>query len=52
MVESPENGDVNFNTTTFGSVVTYSCAENFVLVGDEERLCKLEGWTGSNPTCG
>ncbi len=49
----PANGRlVDITTTTFGSVATFSCMDGFNLMGDQERRCELEGWTGSNPTCG
>ena len=49
----PENGAVNFTTTTFNSVATYSCETGYNLVdGDMMRTCLASGtWSGSNPSC-
>ena len=38
--------------TTFSSRVTYSCSVNFMLSGEETRVCQADGtWSGTLPTC-
>ncbi|XP_055682887.1 sushi, von Willebrand factor type A, EGF and pentraxin domain-containing protein 1 isoform X2 [Lutzomyia longipalpis] len=37
--------------TTFGVQATYSCHENYTLIGNENRTCQLEGWSGKKPQC-
>ena len=38
--------------TTFGARIRYECHEDYTLMhGDEGRVCKKAGWTGSAPTC-
>ena len=51
-ISTPENWALFYNTTTFGSVVTFECFDNFALLGESERTCQLTGWSNSNPTCG
>ena len=50
----PTNGSVSYsNSTTEGSVATYSCDSGYTLTGDDtERTCQADGtWSGSEPTC-
>ena len=48
----PENGNVDASTTTVGSVATYSCSNGFLISGDSQRNCQMDGfWSGSAPTC-
>ena len=48
----PRNGDVDFSSTTFNSKATYSCDKGYVLVGQELRVCQVNGdWSGKAPTC-
>ena len=48
----PENGNVDASITTIGSVATYSCNNGFLLSGDSQRICQMNGfWSGSAPTC-
>ena len=49
---TPEDGALSYNTTTFGSVATFECFDNFSLLGKSERSCQRTGWSNSNPTCG
>ncbi|XP_021351273.1 sushi, von Willebrand factor type A, EGF and pentraxin domain-containing protein 1-like [Mizuhopecten yessoensis] len=53
--ESPEkllNGEVNFNSLAYGSVVTYTCETGFEANGTLTRICELNGnWSGVAPTC-
>lgn len=39
------------NRTTFGAQVTYTCHENYTLIGNENRTCELNGWSGKEPQC-
>ncbi len=49
---SPSNGKVSLENTTAGSVARYSCDEDFVLVGDQERICNSDGlWSNMEPSC-
>lgn len=51
-ISRPENGDVNLDAgTMFRAVVTFSCDQNYTLVGNKFRTCEIDGWSGSNPTC-
>ena len=48
----PENGAVDASITTVGSVATYSCDNGFLISGDSQRNCQMDGfWSGSAPTC-
>ena len=48
----PDNGIVRLDSVDLGSVATFECMDGYDLVGDETRICTLDGWSGSNPTCG
>ncbi|XP_075158690.1 CUB and Sushi multiple domains furrowed [Haematobia irritans] len=37
--------------TSYGVQATYSCHENYTLIGNENRTCELDGWTGKQPEC-
>lgn len=37
--------------TSFGVQATYTCHENYTLIGNENRTCELTGWTGKHPQC-
>ncbi|RXG68519.1 Sushi, von Willebrand factor type A, EGF and pentraxin domain-containing protein 1 [Armadillidium vulgare] len=48
----PENGTVEYTSTTFGSLATYDCFQGFVLEGSFTRHCGADGfWNGSTPRC-
>ncbi|XP_078685560.1 sushi, von Willebrand factor type A, EGF and pentraxin domain-containing protein 1-like [Branchiostoma floridae x Branchiostoma belcheri] len=48
----PQNGTVTSWSHTVGSQVTYSCHEQYRLVGNSTRQCQATGeWTGEQPTC-
>jgi len=48
----PENGDSNFDATTYGSLTTHSCDEGYSLEGDKIRTCYGNGtWSGESPKC-
>lgn len=36
---------------TYGVQATYSCHENYTLIGNENRTCETQGWTGKQPEC-
>ncbi|XP_017853153.1 sushi, von Willebrand factor type A, EGF and pentraxin domain-containing protein 1 [Drosophila busckii] len=37
--------------TSYGVVATYSCHENYTLIGNENRTCQQDGWSGKQPEC-
>lgn len=37
--------------TTYGVQATYTCHENYTLIGNENRTCQIDGWTGKQPQC-
>lgn len=37
--------------TSFGVQASYTCHENYTLIGNENRTCALDGWTGKHPQC-
>ncbi|XP_019863590.1 PREDICTED: sushi, von Willebrand factor type A, EGF and pentraxin domain-containing protein 1-like isoform X2 [Amphimedon queenslandica] len=48
---TPENGNREFEMTTVGSIVTYSCRKGYYLIGDR-RECLANGqWSGKLPIC-
>ena len=47
----PGNGNVSFDSLGLDSVATFLCMDGYDLVGNETRICTLDGWSGSNPTC-
>ena len=48
----PEDGNVDAPITSVGSVATYSCNSGFLISGDSQRNCQMDGfWSGSAPTC-
>ena len=49
---NPLNGMVEMNNNTVGSIATYSCFTNYILIGPEERNCTADiGWSGEDPLC-
>ncbi|XP_045205733.2 CUB and sushi domain-containing protein 3-like [Mercenaria mercenaria] len=51
-LEAPEDGDIKGTTSTYQSIVTFSCSEGFDLSGDEKLVCTADGkWNGSTPVC-
>ena len=43
---------MQYSTTTYNSVVTYTCEEGYTLQGSNNRTCQSSGqWTGSVPQC-
>ena len=52
----PDNGNTTGTSTTFGSVVTHTCDEGYVLDGANQRECispdGINGtWSEPLPTC-
>lgn len=37
--------------TSYNVQATYTCHENYTLIGNENRTCSLNGWTGKVPQC-
>ena len=49
---TPTNGQRNFSSTTYNSVVTYTCDVGYTLQGSNSRNCLYTGqWKGSVPHC-
>ena len=49
---NPQNGAVLVTGTTLGSTATYTCEENFSLLGPSIRVCGSDGvWSGRAPIC-
>lgn len=48
-----EHGSVMLSEqrSSYGVQATYSCHENYTLIGNENRTCELDGWTGKQPEC-
>ena len=48
----PQNGEVQFDSTVFGSIATYQCNRGFRLQGSEARTCQENSkWSGREPMC-
>lgn len=51
-LSNPVNGLVVIATTTFKSVVNYTCNEGCVLIGNKKRECLAnKNWSGKIPSC-
>lgn len=37
--------------TSYGVQATFTCHENYTLIGNENRTCELDGWSGKQPQC-
>ena len=49
---TPTNGRHNVSSTTYNSVVTYTCDDGYTLQGNSSRTCQSNGnWSGSVPQC-
>ena len=48
----PDSGSIDYTTTTFNSVATFSCQSDLVLSGVTKRVCGFDGWSNINPFCG
>nr|BAR45634.1 limulus clotting factor C-like [Scolopendra japonica] len=54
LVATPVEGSVNLPTgrLTEGVTVSYSCNENYRLIGERNRTCQKDGsWSGDDPIC-
>ena len=46
------NGQHTLSSTTYNSVVTYTCDVGYTLQGSNSRTCQSDGqWSGSIPQC-
>ena len=51
-ITSPQNGSVEYNQTTFGSIAVFNCIDGYVLIGPPTRICSIYGWSDEvNPMC-
>jgi CUB/sushi domain-containing protein len=51
-LEPPLNGEVLVFNTTLANPARYSCRLGFELIGNEFRVCTINGlWSGISPTC-
>ena len=49
---TPTNGQRTLSSTTYNSVVTYTCDVGYTLQGSNSRTCQTNGqWSGSVPRC-
>ena len=49
---TPTNGQQSLSSTTYNSVVTYTCDVGYTLQGSISRTCQSSGqWSGSVPQC-
>ena len=49
---TPTNGQRTLSSTTYNSVVTYTCDVGYTLQGSNSRTCQSSGlWNGSVPQC-
>ena len=46
------NGSVDMIGVTVGSTATYTCNDNYQLMGASTRMCQPDGtWSGEEPMC-
>ena len=51
-LSDPQNGRVQFSSTTIGSTADYTCNPDFILQGTATRTCQTGGWTPpTEPSC-
>ena len=49
---TPTSGQRSLSSTTYNSVVTYTCDVGYTLQGSNSRTCQSNGqWSGSVPQC-
>ncbi len=50
---NPLNGQVQFSSSSIGSIATYTCNNGYNLVGSiHQRICRPDGeWSGEEPRC-
>lgn len=52
VLQDPANGNVEVSNNTVGSTANYSCIDDYMLVGPQERICTADvGWSGQDPAC-
>ena len=50
--DTPTNGQRSLSSTTYNSVVTYTCDVGYTLQGANSRTCQSDGlWSESVPQC-
>ena len=51
---NPANGMVDVSQgTTLGRMATYTCIDEYQLIGEQTRTCEAGGdWSGDAPSCG
>ena len=53
MLEIPNSGLLNQSTDGQTTILTYSCADGYMLQGVNIRTCETDGtWSEAEPTCG
>jgi CUB/sushi domain-containing protein len=51
-LEDIPNGSVDMTGVTVGSTATYTCNDNYQLMGASTRMCQPDGtWSGEEPMC-
>ena len=51
-LEDIPNGSVDMTGVTVGSTATYTCNDNYQLMGASTRMCQPNGtWSGEEPSC-
>ncbi|KAH3726549.1 hypothetical protein DPMN_052416 [Dreissena polymorpha] len=56
-LENPQHGDIRnpMNTSTYGTIVTFTCTNGYTLTGSSVRRCAVTGqsvaWNGTITTC-
>ncbi len=50
---NPQNGEFKLQSglTTYSAMATFECLSGYELVGLMSRICTLDGWNGTNPSC-
>ena len=49
---APDNGMIDCTGNVFEDTCTFSCDDNYDLVGSETRTCQSDRtWSGTEPTC-
>ena len=51
--QEPTNGSVQYESSSFGAMATYTCDMGYVLSGAESALCEdNREWSSQPPMCG
>ena len=52
IVQTPQNGSMRGEMTTYSNSLTFDCDEGFTLYGSSSRKCQANGtWSGSDALC-